>query len=200
MRFKLPILRRISEGVRKRDWFGVGFELLVVVIGVLLGLEASRWSADREERRYHAQMISALDSTLKVYVEEGGFIHREVAGIITDYDRRRTAGQRPPPPYWRLDQLERPPTLAWEAMVATGIARSVKPELVFKIARFFSRGDGLGDRYQRYNSFTESQVLPHLNDTAHFYGADGELRAEYAAHVERLREILAVSDQLTREE
>ena len=199
MRFNLPILRRLSDAFRKRDWFGIGFELFVVVVGVLLGLEASRWAAEREERQYHAQMVTALDATLTVYVEEGHLLHREITGIITNYERRRTNGERLPPPYWRLDQLERPPTLAWDAMVATGIARSIKPELVFKLARFFSRGDGLGDRYQRYNAFTESQVLPHLNDTAYFYGPDGELRAEYAAHVDRLREILAVNDKLTRE-
>lgn len=199
MRFNLPILRRLSEALRKRDWFGIGFELFVVVVGVLLGLEASRWAAEREERQYHAQMVTALDATLKVYVEEGSLLHQEIVGILAAHDRRQASGERPPPPYWRLDQLERPPTLAWDAMVATGIARSVKPELVFKIARFFSRGDGLGDRYQRYNAFTESHVLPNLNETALFYGPDGKLRADYAAHVDRLREILSVNDKLTRE-
>lgn len=199
MRFNLPILRRMADALKKRDWFGIGFELFVVIIGVLLGVEASRWSSDRDERRYHAQMTIALDETLKVYVEEGNSIHHEIMGIVSDYDRRFAAGERPPPPYWHLDQLERPPTLAWDAMVATGIARSIEPELVFKIARFFSRGDGLGDRYQRYNVFTENQVLPHLNDAAHFYGSDRELRPEYSAHVDRLKEILSVNDKLTRE-
>ncbi len=199
MRFNVPVLRRMSEAFRKRDWFGIGFELFVVVLGVLLGLQASRWAAEREERQYHAQMVTALDGTLKVYVEEGHRLHREIAGLVMDYDRQRAIGATPPPPYWRLDQLERPPTLAWDVMVATGIARSIKPELVFKIARFFSRGDGLGDRYQRYNAFTESQLLPYLDDPAHFYGPDGKLRPDYVAHVDRLREILSVNDKLTRE-
>ncbi len=160
MRFNLPILRRMSEAFRKRDWFGIGFELFVVVVGVLLGLEASRWAADREEREYHAQMVSALDATLKVYVEAGDYIHNNINGTIEGYNRGISAGKRPPPPYWRLDQLERPPTLAWDAMVATGIARSLEPELVFEIARFLSRGDGFGDRYARYNAFTESRSCP----------------------------------------
>lgn len=199
MRFNLPILRRISESARKRDWFGIGFELFVVVLGVLLGLQASRWSAEREERRYHGQMVAALDETLKVYVSAGQSIHGEIETLLTDFERRRAAGLRPPPPYWRLDQLERPPTLAWDAMVATGIARSIEPELVFRIARFFSRGDGLGDRYQRYNAFTESQILPFLRAPEHFYGPDGTLSPHYAAHVDRLRELLSVNDKVTRE-
>ena len=199
MRFNLPVLRRMSEAVRTRDWFGIGFELFVVILGVLLGLQASRWAAEREERRYQAQMETALDSTLKVYVEAGDYIHRDIGKIIGTYDRQVAAGERPPPPYWRLDQLERPPTLAWDAMVATGFAKSIKPELVFHIARFFSRGDGLGDRYQRYNAFTETQILPYVATPARFYGSDGKLRPEYAAHVERMREILAVNDELTAE-
>lgn len=199
MRFTLPVFRRLSDALRKRDWFGIGFELFVVVIGVMLGMAASRWAADREERRYHEQMVTALDATLKVYVEAGGAIHRKIAGLLADYDRRLARGERPPPPYWRLDQLERPPTLAWDAMVATGIAKSIEPELVFQIARFFSRGDGLGDRYQRYNAFTETEILPYADRPAHFYGDGGRLRPEYANHVSRLREILAVNDTLTNE-
>ena len=197
MRFNLPILRRMAEALRKRDWFGIGFELFVVVLGVMLGLQASRLAAEREERQYHDRMVTALDETLKVYVEAGDYIEREISGIFADYDRRLAAGERPSPPYWRLDQLERPPTLAWDAMVATGIARSIEPALVFQIARFFSRGDGLGDRYQRYNAFTESHILPYVATPARFYGAEGKLRPEYAAHVERLRELLDVNRQVT---
>ena len=199
MRFSLPILRRLSDALRQRDWLGIGFELFVVILGVLLGLQASRWAANREDQQYHAQMVTALDETLKVYVEAGQGIHKEIAGILADHERRVAKGERPPPPYWRLDQLERPPTLAWDAMVATGIARSLKPELVFQIARFFSRGDGLGDRYERYNAFTERQILPYLDEPARFYEAGGRLRPEYAAHVARLGELLAVNDGLTSE-
>jgi hypothetical protein len=199
MRFNLPILRRISEAFRKRDWFGIGFELFVVVLGVLLGLQASRWAAERDERQYQAQMVNALDATLKVYVDAGDYIHDDIGNIIGSYNRKIAAGERPPPLYWRLDQLERPPTLAWDAMVATGFAKSIDPPLVFHIARFFSRGDGLGDRYQRYNAFTENQILPYLSTPARFYQDDGKLRPEYAAHIDRMREILAVNDELTAE-
>src|SRR5215203_4240898 len=148
----------MADALRNRDWFGIGFELFVVVAGVTLGMAASRWAAERDERQYHSQMVTALTSTLMVYVDAGGYIDRQIDKTITDYRDRVGADDRPPPPFWRLDQLERPPTLAWDAMVATGIAKSLDAELVFKIARFFSRGDGWGDRYQRYNAFTEQQI------------------------------------------
>lgn len=199
MRFTLPVLRRLSDALKTRDWFGIGFELFVVIVGVMLGMAASRWAAEREERAYHDRMVTALDATLKVYVEAGDFIHREISGLLKDHERRLSRGERTPPPYWRLDQLERPPTLAWDAMVATGIAKSIEPELVFQIARFFSRGDGLGDRYQRYNAFTETHLLPYLAQPQRYYGPDGKLLPLYAAHLDRLRELLKVNDEMTQE-
>lgn len=199
MRFTLPFLRRIRAALRQRDWFGIGFELFVVVLGVVLGLEASRWSAESQERAYRQQMLAALDSTLLVYTQAGEEIHDELAGKLTAFQRSRAAGQHIAPPYWRLDRLERPPTLAWDAMVATGIARSLKAEDVFQIARFFSTGDALGDRYQRYNAFVESELLPFLDDPHHFYSDDGRLRPTYRANLDRLRELLALNDFLTSE-
>ena len=71
MRFSLPILRRLSDAFRKRDWFGIGFELFVVVLGVILGLQASRWAADREDREYRRQIVASLDTTLGDYEYEG---------------------------------------------------------------------------------------------------------------------------------
>ena len=199
MRFTLPIFRRLSDALRKRDWFGIGFELLVVVVGVLLGLEASRWSAEREERIYRDQIFAALDETLKVYEQACGYIHNEITAKLDDYRRRTAAGERPPPPVLHFDDLERPPTRAWDAIVATGIARAIKPKLVFKLARYFSRGEGWGDRYQRYNQFSEQRVLPYRATPSRFYGPDGKLAPEYAGHIDQLRELLLVNDQMGRE-
>jgi hypothetical protein len=199
MRFNLPILRRLSDALRKRDWFGIGFELFVVVVGVLLGLEASRWSAQREEREYRQQILTALDETLKVYDRACGIIHGEITGKLEDFERRIKAGEKPPPPYLHFRDLERPPTLAWDAMVATGIATAIEPELVFEIARFFSRGDNWGDRYARYNAFTETEILPYLSAPGRFYGPDGKLAPVYAVHVESLRELLSVNDKMQSE-
>lgn len=199
MRDHRPLLRRLGIALRQRDWIGVTFELFVVVLGVALGLEASRWAAAREERAYRQQMVTALDETLKVYIEAGPEIRRMADTSIADHERRRAKGERPPPPYIHLTGLERPPTLAWDAMVATGIANSIEPKMIFTIARFFSRGDQLGDRYQRYNAFTESEVLPYLKETDRFYGGDGKLSPPYAAHVERLHDFLNVNDALTEE-
>ena len=199
MRFSLPILRRLSDALRRRDWFGIGFELFVVVVGVLLGLEASQLNARREEQAYRRQIVAALDETLKIYEGACISIHQQIGWLLAQYDRRVAAGERPPPPFIHFRDLERPPTRAWDAMVATGIARSLKPALVFELARYFSRGEGWGDRYARYNAFSEAQILPYLATPGRFYGLDGRLKPQFAAHVEQLRELLEVNDHLGSE-
>jgi hypothetical protein len=84
-------------------------------------------------------------------------------------------------------------------MVATGIARSIEPRMVFQLARHFSRGEGWGDRYARYNAFTETEILPYLATPARFYGPDGKLAPAFAAHIDRLRELLEVNDEMEKE-
>jgi hypothetical protein len=199
MRSNVPVLRRISEALRKRDWFGIGFELFVVVVGVVLGLQASRWAEDRERREYRRQILVSLDRTLADYEYEGGRIHNAITGSLNDYARRTAAGERPPPPTLVMPTLERPPTRAWEAMVQTGVARSIEPGLMFRLALLFDFADSWGQKYARYTQFTEQQVAPFRAAPAHFYGADGKLKTAYSSHIQMLRDLLELSD-LMREE
>jgi hypothetical protein len=199
LRLVLPIFRRLGAALRKRDWFEIGFELFVVILGVLLGMEASRWAASREDAANRRQMIAAMNETLTDYVDSGHRIHGRIAAALNDYSHRVAAGEHPPPPYLRFPLLDRPPTRAWDAMVATGLARSIDPKLVFRLAMHFSRADSFGDRYQRYNEFTEREILPYTSSPSRFYGPDGKLTVPYASHVQRLRELLALNDQMTDE-
>ena len=197
MRFSLPILRRVSEAFRKRDWFGIGFELFVVVLGVILGVQASRWSAAREDREYRQQIVVSLDTTLSDYAYEGRRIHDRITASLAEYRRRAEAGERPPPPMIVFPGLERPPTRAWEAMVETGVARSIEPPLMFRLAVLFDMADSWGDKYQRYNAFTEQRIVPFKSNPTHFYGTDGTLKPEYVGHVELLHDLLKLTDQMT---
>lgn len=54
------ILRRISEHVKAQDWFAVGVDLVIVVVGVFIGLQVQQWAdaqrQDRLERAYTARL------------------------------------------------------------------------------------------------------------------------------------------------
>lgn len=54
------ILRRITEHVRAQSWFAVGTELVIVVVGVFLGLQAQDWSTARAERSAERAAIERL--------------------------------------------------------------------------------------------------------------------------------------------
>ena len=196
MSFNIPILRRMSEALRKRDWFGIGFELFVVVLGVMLGLQASRWTADREASEYRRQMLTSLDRTLSDYEYEGGRLDKAITVTLEDYRTKIASGERPAPPTLVLPGLERAPTRAWEAMVETGVAKSIPPEVMFRLALLFDRADSWGQKYQRYNLFTEQHIAPFRRSPAHFYDANGRLRPAFAAHVELLRNLLALTKEM----
>lgn len=196
-RFNLPILRRLAEALRNRDWFGIGFELFVVVLGVMLGMAASRWAAERDEREYKRQILTSLGAAMRDYEYEGGRIHGLISEALAVYERRTAAGERPRPPIIYLPGMERPPTRAWEALVETGVARAIEPQLMFRLAIHFDQADSYGDKYQRFQVFTEREIMPFDNDPAHFYGPNGKLKPLYAEHVDRLRDLLAFNDQMT---
>jgi hypothetical protein len=63
------ILRRISENVRSQNWFAVGLEFVIVVVGVFVGLQAQDWSTDRAERSAEHASIERLIVEYKLNLE-----------------------------------------------------------------------------------------------------------------------------------
>ncbi len=43
------ILRRTTEHVKTQNWFAVGIDLLIVVIGVFIGIQVSNWNDSRKD-------------------------------------------------------------------------------------------------------------------------------------------------------
>ena len=58
------VIRRIREHVSSHNWFVVFIDLIIVIIGVVIGLQVSNWNAARIERRevsdYQTQIIDDL--------------------------------------------------------------------------------------------------------------------------------------------
>ena len=44
------VIRRIRDHVAQQNWFAVGIDLAIVVVGVFLGQQVSNWNDDRKER------------------------------------------------------------------------------------------------------------------------------------------------------
>jgi hypothetical protein len=59
------LLRRFVEQLRQQHWFGVGIELLIVVLGVFIGMQVSNWNAERETSQRAAVFSARLTEDLR---------------------------------------------------------------------------------------------------------------------------------------
>ena len=54
------MLKKIASSVRQHDWFTVGVEVLVVMLGLLLAFQLDRWRESIAERRQEQAYINRL--------------------------------------------------------------------------------------------------------------------------------------------
>lgn len=178
--------------------FRIAIELVVVFIGVTAAFALENWRSNAEEDRYRRQMIAALSQSIDGLATHNLEIQALIQTRTSDFEAALARGERPAPPIYREQGAERPPRV-WDGIVATGVARSLPPDLYFRLVEYFNRVDAFGERYMRYVAFTEERVLPNLNgdDTSAFYTAKGELRGEYREYVNRLRDLGDLSKLMT---
>ena len=124
------ILGRLSKAVREQNWFAVGLEVVIVIVGVIIGFQVTAWgqarsNADREEILLR-QVIADLDETERMV--------RDVAARIAIKDRanaqliRAFSSSMVPPAdsilQWRYDAdtyYAATPTIgSLEALVSSG--------------------------------------------------------------------------------
>jgi len=51
---------QFARHLRRQDWFAVGIELLIVILGVFLGLQVNEWAADRADQRRSEMYVERL--------------------------------------------------------------------------------------------------------------------------------------------
>ena len=59
------MLRKIISGFRRQDWIAVAIELIVVIAGVFIGVQASNWNAQRETDQKAAVFTARLEADLR---------------------------------------------------------------------------------------------------------------------------------------
>jgi septum formation topological specificity factor MinE len=67
------LLRRITKHVNDQNWFAVGIDFCIVVIGVFIGIQVANWNEtqalDKEEKRY-LQQLSAEYTTMGALLQD----------------------------------------------------------------------------------------------------------------------------------
>ena len=54
------LLRKLSLHLKKQDWFAAGLDLLIVIAGIFLGLQAQQWYVDRESQEREQVLLLKL--------------------------------------------------------------------------------------------------------------------------------------------
>ena len=184
------------ELTKRRDFFGrLLFEIVIIFIGVTaaFALEAAR--QEREEQRYRESMIAAMVPTFDDMQRHNRIFIKEAEAKIEAFDRDLAAGKQPLLPIYREGGAERPPMRAWDGIVASGVSKSLPPELYFQLSQFYNRQESIGERYVRYADMTERDIYPLGLNQKGIYGPTG-LKPQYAAYVDRLRDLVAATKKI----
>ena len=88
------VIRRIREHVTAQNWFAVGIDLAIVVVGVFLGLQVNNWNEARIERdngrAYRARLIEDLRSNeadMRARAVFYGAVRHHAASALDALDR-----------------------------------------------------------------------------------------------------------------
>jgi hypothetical protein len=93
------VIRRIREHVTTHNWFAVGIDVVIVIVGVFLGTQANNWNearSDREEGRSSAPGSLTTFGRTKLIFRLGGPIIAPF-GVMrwTRLERLRASRRRP---------------------------------------------------------------------------------------------------------
>lgn len=103
------LLRRVMEHVKAENWFAVGLDFVIVVVGVVIGIQVSNWNEERQlaaqERsylgqlrdeildnhgvvdlrmRYNSEVVAAGERAL-AYLDGDGDCGSDCAGLLIDF-------------------------------------------------------------------------------------------------------------------
>ncbi len=170
------------------------FEIVIIFIGVTaaFALEAAR--QERDANAYRTSMIAAMVPTFDDVQRHNRIFVSEAEAKIEAFDRDLAAGKQPLLPIYRESGAERPPMRAWDGIVASGVSKALPPDLYFQLSQFYNRQESIGERYVRYADMTERDIYPLGSDQKGIYGPTG-LKPQYAAYVDRLRDLVAATKQ-----
>lgn len=64
------ILRRLTEHVRAQNWFAVGLDFLIVILGVFIGLQVNTWNTERQARAGEQSYLERMHKDVAVSIEQ----------------------------------------------------------------------------------------------------------------------------------
>lgn len=66
------LLRRITEHVKDQNWFAVGLDFFIVVVGILIAFQITNWNETRNDRALEREYLALLAQDIKTIEETLG--------------------------------------------------------------------------------------------------------------------------------
>jgi hypothetical protein len=160
-------------------------ELIVVFAGVSAAFVVENYRDNRNQINEMHQAIAGVIAELKETETKTRTFSDAILADIARWDD----ADRAVPGHFRIPGAPHPPSAAWNSAVASGVARMLEPNLRRDLGYFYSEFVGIHDNYDRYNQFTEREVLPKaLLGPDAFYGPDGRLLPAFRVHMDLQKE------------
>ena len=190
--------REIAEDApdQKQSWRSrlgwLAGQLFVIFLGVTAAFVVENYRETLSQREELHQAVTGIITELKHH-EQRAVQHADAFdAAIGRWVAADREGRRAVPGYHRIPGAPYPPSAAWNSAVTSGIARMFEPNLRMDLGYFYSELIGIHDNYDRYNQFTEREILPRLTSGPDaFYGTDGKLLPIFQVHMDLQKEFSA---------
>jgi hypothetical protein len=182
------IFRRIKAHVEKENWFAVGTDFCIVVIGVFIGIQVANWNEARADQTRRSLIVEALINDITDHIAVQNRFVSQIDSDFATWEAAYKDGLRPEPVIFRIEGSDYAPD-TWGTLRQMPVTELFDPRTAVMLSYYYSELAGLSIKYVRYVSFVESDILPMLYEghTA-FYTEEGELKPQYRANMDRLHE------------
>jgi len=177
------LLRRITQHVKEQNWFAVGLDFVIVVVGILIAFQITEWNEARADRQKEAEFFGSVlenlrsdlaeyDSTLTVTewrMSAINQINREITGadiphrLINPLEIQEIIEPTP-----EFDFGTAGPTAiafmatfegnrsAFDALISTGDIRIIQNTALLKdLQEYYVRMDGVDEMEKRLTVFRD---------------------------------------------
>jgi hypothetical protein len=181
------------------NWRRAAVELAVIFVGVTAAFFVESFREHLAAEEDLRQASAGILSELRNFELRGGEYVVAFTGPLERWREADAAGRRTVPEFYRIPGAPTPPTAAWDAAVASGVASQFEPDFRFRLGYFYSEFRGIHENYLRYLHFVEREVLPRaeLGPDA-FYDASGRFDPAVQVHIVLIEEFTADLDRLSR--
>ena len=66
---KYLLLRRIGTHLKEQNWFAVGLDIIVVIVGIFLGMQVTEWNELRKDSTRERAYLIQIKEDIQVLVQ-----------------------------------------------------------------------------------------------------------------------------------